>query len=785
MVHPSVLTWRTVAHGVLVIFSFVLPLWALPWTSEAFELNKQGLLLAATSVIILGWLVSSLLERRVETRIGYLTLPILMWLGVVFLSAVFSQANFSSWLGGFGAEDTSVLTTFCAVALACVIPLLQRTLREGRQLGIALVTSGVFVAGLALFPLFKVNLGIFANTLGTPMSLGIFLVAAMAWASGWWLVVGEHEVKMQVRVLKILTLILCGVAGLVLLIFDNLIIWTLGLFVSTMLLGLGFYYAEYYSSPVRFLPAVWLFTLSFTFLLFSDPFRGIGFQPEVTPLMETAIGIVREVWSDGAFLLGTGPGTFGLSYTRYIPEFVNNTNLWDVVMTRGHGQFLTLLVTHGIFGGLAFLAVIVSLAVAGIRTWFTTPTKEMLAASVPPFMAWLVFAVATFFYPTSMTLVVWFWILSGVLLAQTLPAGKVFSLGQSARAQLVTAAGTLVVIVASAAVGYLFITKYSANVVYAQALDLARTGGDRTNTIFLLSKAVQRWPHDVYLRDFSARLLLEAGDESAQETPDEERFQSLLAAAVDTTSKAVQRSPKDARNWDVRGLVYRELTPLTAEAAPEAIESYQQAMQLWPANPRLSTELARVYILLADQQVPLTKSEDTAVAAEAQDLRQDYLDEAEYYLTKSIALNSNYVLARYYLSFVEERQGKIAEAVKGMELVRAAQPKDLGVAMQLTFLYLRQGKNELAKTELKRMIEIAPNFANAHWYLSVIYEQEKDLASAIAEVEAVLELNPGDTAVEQRLERLRAGTIAPPAEPLPEPVDEGVTGETSEGEITP
>ena len=92
-----------------------------------------------------------------------------------------------------------------------------------------------------------------------------------------------------------------------------------------------------------------------------------------------------------------------------------------------------------------------------------------------------------------------------------------------------------------------------------------------------------------------------------------------------------------------------------------------------------------------------------------------------------------------------------------MEALKAAAPNDIGVAMQLGLLYLRQGKNAAAKAELVRALTIAPNYANAHWYLATIYEQEDDIASAIAEVEKIQATDPDNALVTQRLERLRAG----------------------------
>lgn len=772
MAHMSVSALRRVAQSVLLVFAFILPLFALPWTSEALELNKQMLLFILTAIVVLGWLAGSLAERQVTLRFGTVAALALAWLGVVGVSTLFSRAGHVSWLGGTGSEDVSFLTSACLVLLVMVIPLLYRHFKEGQRLGWMLVGSALIVALLSFFPILGIDLGIFANPLGSSLSLGIFLLSAVAWVSGWWLTADAPAA--QGRLYHAVAMLLCVLTGVILLIFDNTLLWLLGMVVSIGLCAVGFYYAEQYSSPWRFLPSALLFLLSFIFLFLPDPIRDVAFRPEVSPSFNTTWTIIQGAWSEGAFLVGTGPGTFGLAYTKYVPELVNNSQLWDVVFTRGGGQFMTTLVTHGIGGGLLFVLLVVGIFVVSVRFLLTAELRAAISAITPPLAAWLVLAVAYFVYPTNMTLTVWFWLLSGILFSEVLPAPKIFSLGQSARAQLLTYSAALVAVVFSITVGYVFATKYMANVLYAQAATLSQVPDERERMLTLLDRAAHTWKHDMYLRDLAAQLLLEAGQEGQREMPDNERFQSLLAGAVTAVNKATTLSSHDTQNWDIRGLVFRELVPLTEDARGEAIESYERAIQLWPANPRLPTELARVYIILADLQVPFTKSEDEAVAANAEEVRESYLAKAEQQLRASIALNSEYVLARYYYAFVEERQGKIAEAVKDMERVRTAQPNDLGVGMQLAFLYLRQGKNDLAKTELTRLIEIAPNFSNAHWYLSVIYEQEGKKDEAIAEVEKVLELNPDNNAVEQRLARLKSGATAS-SDTLPDPIEEGAT----------
>jgi len=102
--------------------------------------------------------------------------------------------------------------------------------------------------------------------------------------------------------------------------------------------------------------------------------------------------------------------------------------------------------------------------------------------------------------------------------------------------------------------------------------------------------------------------------------------------------------------------------------------------------------------------------------------------------------------------------------------------------MQLALLYLRQGKNELAKQELERAIGLVPNYANAHWYLASILEQEGDTEGALEALRVVQELNPDNTTVTNRIEQLKQGAAT---ELIPDPIDEAGDQVTLPDGITP
>ncbi len=87
----------------ILILTFLLPLFFLPFSFEAFEFNKQYLLFFLVSVGFFCWLAKMVLkDKEVKFKRTPLDLPVLAFLLVAVLSAVFSVDAASSIFGFYG-----------------------------------------------------------------------------------------------------------------------------------------------------------------------------------------------------------------------------------------------------------------------------------------------------------------------------------------------------------------------------------------------------------------------------------------------------------------------------------------------------------------------------------------------------------------------------------------------------------------------------------------------------------------------------------------------------------
>lgn len=711
--------------------------------------------------------VAHVLERRPLQKPSIFAFTLLAFLVVSMVSASMSLAPMTSWLGQGAQEYASVLTLFQFLGFVFLAEELQDSPKIFEKSILAALLSSGIVVGIQLLALFGVSLGIFGGLIGTPHATAIFLLTFGSLICGLVLVDFRFSTTILQRCFLGLAAWVWGGMLLVLLVLDSPTLWWLALVGSGMTFLIALVHAERFQNPIRFVPSMFLGIAAIIFLLLPSRLPS-PFLQEVSPNLTTTLSITTGAWNDGSILFGSGPGTFSLVYPKYVPLNVNQTAFWDVIFDRGNAHVTTLLATYGLLGTLLWVFLVVT--VFGLASKRIYIDEHSWSRLIPVFVAWFVLVVAACVYPSNFTLSVCFWWLTASVIGQ-LFSGEQGQTSASARARLATMLVALVVLVCTVSAFIITAPRYLAEVAYAKAVRIdAKDSAEPKidEVVSLLDRAGALNPrNDTYYRNLSAALLKRLRSVSTEEAADDSYVQSLLAATIAASTRATDLSPANVLNWDVRGMVYRDVLSVVPDAARPSVDAYERAIVLAPTNPRYRVEVAKAYIGIADAQNPLLQNADEDVAIQAQNQKEAALEQAEEHLVIAAALKPDYAPAQYYLALVHERVGDLAEAVRGLEQVKVQAPQDVGVGFQLGLLYLRQGKHVLAQAEFQRVLELAPAYANAHWYLSVVYEQQGNLLAAIREVEQVLSTNPDDPTVQARMNRLMAGQAT---ENIPEPL---------------
>lgn len=762
---PSLL--RAIVLRTFEGIAFLIPVLVLPWTVSPLEINKQALFYFLATIAILAWLGRALLIRTVEVSFGKIWIPCLIFFGCAIISAGFSPDSYTSIFGQANQEYTSVVTIFFGIALAFVGSQMLDS-RAVRRITIAAVCGAALVGLIASLMFFGISSDVLPmNLVGMPNALAVYLIV-MSLVGSAAVMIGNYDSPLQRTSAIVSTAIVSITALMTLLAVDYVVLWGLAIFGSVTLFALALVHPVLLTRPARFiLPMILLVSgLFFSILptLVSNPFAS-----EVSLNSSSSWKIAVETLQDGHWLFGTGPGTYVADFAKFHSADLNTTSFWDTRFDRASSGVLTMLPTFGILATIAFIIGFGAVSILAILAYRRTQHPEDL----PGLVGWLVIFAAWFVYPQNFTLTVLFWILFALTLRSLISSRRAFSLDRSPRASFVAAFIFVVLSVFILTVAFATVSKYRADIIFARAVALSSGGGRIDDVIIALDRAASanRWS-DVYYRNLGSALLQKVTALAKETNASPELIKSLIGAAVNASIRATELGPTNVTNWELRGDIYREVSPLVSDAASFSISAYQEAVLLAPNNPKYSVDLARGYIAYADVLTPIAKGDDVGKASQAKVDQESALQKASDTLLSAIILKSDYAEARYYLASVQERQGKLAEAVASMELVRSSAPGDVGVGLQLALLYLRQGKNDVAKQELNRVIALAPNFSNAHWYLAAVLEEEDDVAGALLELETIMSIDPGNETVQKKIDALRAGQAAAIVIPDPLPSSE-------------
>lgn len=754
---------RTIVRGGILALAAGVPVIALPWTASALDVNKQAFFLLVSAVVVVAWLGEAVVERRVELRLSWWWGVLAAFLVATGISAARSLDRYTSILGQAEQEYMSLVTILMLAAVTFVaVHVLDAAMRRRVVLWSMIAAAVVSIVALSTF--FSVSLGaIPTNLIGMPNSLALYLVIMSA--LGCMAMVHADAFSRATRAVMVVTSAIT-VAGtvIVLLAIDYALLWGVALAAALAVFALALLRLQHAVHPWRFLAPMVLLVTSLFFLVLPT-FLPNPFRAEVGLNTSSTWAIATNAMQDGAWAFGTGPGTFSILFAEHRSEELNQSTFWNTQFDRGSSGLLTMLPTFGLFATAFFVVALCVIAVWSVRS-MVQGKHEHVVFVLP---AWMASVVVFVVYPHNVALTFLLWLLTALILSELLPHAKSISLQKSPRVGMLAVLCFVLFGVFALTVGFATIARYRAEIAFARAIAIDRAGGNVDDVILALDRAatLNRWS-DVYYRNLGSALLQKLIATVQLPDANPEYVKSLVGAAVNAGVRATELGPNTATNWEIRGDISREVSPLVSDGAQLAVLSYERASALAPKNPKYFVKIARAYIALADVQAALVRGDDEQLVAEAVRVQDESYARAHDALMTAIALKPDYVEARYYLAFVQERQEKLAEAITSMELVRNSAPNDLGVGLQLALLYLRQGKNDLAQRELNRVIAIAPNFANAHWYLASVLEEAGDVDGAIAELEIIMSLDAANETVQKKLDALRAGKVVP--DPIPDPL---------------
>lgn len=780
--------FQKIIRWLVYAVAFLMPLWFLPFTADVLEFNKQTLLIVIAGIGMILYLVDIIKNGVIRYKPNSFYFPIFGLVAASVISVIFS-VNRTASLFGSGENRSAALITLAS--LAVIFFLAVNVIEDkGRALKKIITVSLVlaFIFGtLQIFGFFLFESASFANksfnSVGSLNALGMLAALALAFFASP-ARMGEENGFDFTTVWSVWVVNGLRYAGLVLAFFLVMLInwwpvWVVAfvaLLVSMALTSAGDTRLLRTSRMKLFMMPMAVIVLGIFLMLVNFNWTSLKSKLplEVAPSHKTSWKIAFD--SLKARPLGHGAENFAIAYDKFKSARIANTIFYQIRFTNGVSEAVNTTVEGGILVVLGFLALFWFFGknVAGrIKDGFNNNED----ASSPRFgevgAIWATsfgLLVAYFLYPFSIVAMALLFLLLvlGILSADQ-NQERVINLENNAKysflGSLVFIVGLVLVLVA----GYFTVNNYIANAYTAKALK----SSDRNKAIEYFVESANSNPNDAMTyRLLSQTILAQLADELKNGPKKNEslenynaRLQNQIASAVNTALRATNVNSADSQNWINRGLIYENLLNLVGGADQAAVNVYNESLARNPADPATYLRIGNVYLALADtQQRAMNDSKNQNIDfAAARKQINDNLAKAEDSFKKAISFYNNFGQALYNLAVVYDRENKLPDAIKQFEKLRAANSRDPSIAFQIGLLYYRNNQKNNALTAWQQAVLLFPNYSNARWYLSLIYEERGDLDSALRQVEEIERFNPDNELVKQRLVQLRSGkrTIPP------------------------
>jgi len=785
----------------------LVPLFFMPITLDVLELNKQTLLIILVMLGTTAWLGKAVAERRFMLSRAWMHLVVALFGLGWLVTSLFSHDRYLSLVGNLGQMQWSLITMVAFVVFYFLVVNRVGTTKKLYSLILTFLASS-FLVGLYgflqmvgvyplgwLMPLTKAKA---FNTVGTINALGVFMVLPLILSISLTVfgckddecTLGQKSKgSVAANVIVWLTLFM---SMLVAVVVDFWVIWAAIIFGTALLIILPIVRSLKIHHVSRIVVPAVIICIAVLLLVFKTPIN-FNLPAEVSPSATASWDIAKSVLRESP-IFGSGPGTWIYDYAKYRSPAVNLSQFWTVRFERGLSTFFTLIAMIGLVGIALWLILLVSAIANSALHLIREQDDDAWQAYLTVFAGWATTAFIAFFYNYNFAHHFVFWFLLALLAALLTKRAFVWDAQKNVASSAGLSILFIMLCVAALTSAWLAGQRLAADAAYSSAVMAYRGGKPIDQVIDSLNKAVvMNRLNDVYYRNLSQAYLIKAAQVFEQKKNDPDgaaAINQVIAATIDTAKRATDLSPQNVDNWENMAVVYQSIMGVTSGADEFAIQNFEKALEREPNNPVYSTEIGKLYLMRSDSFRTLMQAKDEGARKDAENKMKEALDKAAEWFNRSIQAKADFAPAHYHLGLVYERQGRLKDAISKLEQV-VVNSKDVGVAFQLAIMYYQNNEKDRAINMFEQIITVAPDYANARWYLSAMYEEKGRLDEALAQAKKVQEGNKDNQEVAKRiayLEDLTAKQKGEPgkekaAGPLPAPVEERIEGPSEQNPI--
>ena len=780
---------------------FLMPLWFLPQTLDILELNKQTVLLVGAMVGVLAWFGKILVERRARITWNWLHIAVGLYLAGYLLVSLAAPDRYLALAGNVGQMPWAFAAALGFAAVYALIALVPRDVSRVYRLVFAFLGSSTAAALLGLFQMGGLKVFRFAtagidttyfNTIGTANAFAGFMAIPLVVSAALLLfgcddarcLLSQRSKGSSAAFVLTWASLLSSFAVLVAVAFNPA--WYAA-FIGLAVLAVFATVADrrWFRQPAKAAIPAAIVILGAVAMVWKNPLR-IPLPLEVSPSLAHSWAISKRVLDDEP-LFGMGPGAWIYAYARYREPAVNVSAYWTIRFERGISVFPTVVGMLGLVGTAFWLLLIGSGLATGVRSLARDPDLDRRTATLVVFSGWATVLAVAGLHQFNMPHAFAFWFFFGLLSSLVARDAAVWDGMNGRRSVFVAGSAAFAVLsVAAICVAWLSGQRLAADMEYSRAVSAYSQGEPIDASIERLKTAssLNRW-NDVYPRNLSQAYLIKLNQAtgalsgSAPSAEDQKKIGEAMQEMFHAAQSAVDLNPSNVDNFSNLAILAEAVASFTPGADERAIAAFRRALELEPANALFHNELGKILVMRADAYGTRASDADPKVRDAAKAAQQDEWAKAEVELAKAIELKPDLAAAHYNLGILYERQGRVKQAVLKLEQVLMADDRDVGIAFQLGILYYRDGQKEKAVRMFEQILRLDPQYLNARWFLAAMYEEKGMFNEAIAQLMLVDESLPQNAQVQQAVARLKAQRDAgkkPSAKPLPEPIEQDVSG---------
>lgn len=523
-------------------------------------------------------------------------------------------------------------------------------------------------------------------------------------------------------------------------------------------------------------------------------------------------------------VLGSGPNTFLYSFSKYKAQSFNITPFWNVRFDKAPSEAAEMLSGTGIIGLLSYEILSLIFLVYGFFFLFQKRDPDSWDTALGLFSAFAVLWFAHWFFFFNTVIAFMYWLILGMFVAVTrVVAGEKiksfsFSFASSPRRTVSVITGVSLTLVLVIVFMFFAAAVYASDIFYRQGLVTSANveDYDQAQQDFEQAIRLNRFRPDYYMT-YGEFMFLRINQELTKAQPNLGLIQQWVANGINTAKAAVDRSPANWTAWERLANLYISARPLVAGVDKYIIDALSKATETDPRNPILFAELGQVYRLASRRLDPgilgkgvdsdndgLSDEQEQTLGSNIDDpdsngngvldgtevlaglnpassgaLSQEFLNQyiktdpenllkAEESFKKAIELKDDYANAYYQLALTLEQQNKMDEATEVMQRVLQRYPTNTDLKFELGRMYYNSGKVDEAARQFQEIVTLIPTHANARFSLALSFERLGKTKRALDEYKKVLDTNPDNEALKQKVDELTQLLQQPPPAPAPE-----------------